>query len=239
MALFLPGSAHFLSGRRRTGILIYFALLLSVFLSCLPLSVPGVGFFYTTVGFLVVYILLFVGVLISSWRPTRRIGCFGWILLIGAALLLNNAIAYPSALLMKNYVVAGYAMNGAAMSPTLIAPSKFAPEVLRPDRIVVSKWYYRLNNPKRGDIVMFKTNNSQDGTPTNFAMRIVGLPGETIDIESPYVLINGEQLTNPPSLQKLLRNRMASLGIVLFKQWGRVRIKECRCRLHLVLMSIL
>ena len=69
------------------------------------MSVPGVGFFYTTVGFFVVYILLFVGVLISSWRPTRRLGCFGWILLIGAALLLNlllnNAIAYPSALLMK------------------------------------------------------------------------------------------------------------------------------------------
>ena len=36
-----------------------------------------------------------------------------------------------------------------------------------------------------------------------YVFRIVGLPGETVDIESPYVLINGERLTEPPIFAKI------------------------------------
>ena len=161
-------------------------------------------FFYVTLGLFVVYILLFVGVLISSWRPTRRLGCFGWFLFIGFILFIQpNVLVYPSALFMKAHVVELYKMGSNPMGPTLIAPSQFAPEVLQADRVVVSKWFYRLNDPKRGDIATFNKTSPNDEPPVIFAMRIVGLPGETIDIESPYVLINGERLTDPPIFAKI------------------------------------
>jgi len=198
MALFLPGSAHFFAGQRRTGLLLYFALFLLVFLTLFTLSVSGVGFFYATVGLIVIYALFFIGVLISSWRPTRRIGCVGWLLFLCIVFFLQPyAITYPAAMFMKTFVVELYIMNSAAMSPTLIAPSARAPEVQIPDRVVASRWIYHISDPHRGDIVIFTTTNTLDGLPQNRIMRIVGLPDETIDIESPYVLINGERLTKP------------------------------------------
>ena len=202
MALFLPGSAHFLSGQRQTGVLIYFALFL-IHISLFLLGIPGVGVFYGAVGLFILCTLFFVGVLISSWRPTRRLGCFGWLLFIGVWLFQVFAINDPLASFMKTYVVEGYAMNGAAMKPTLIAPSVVAPEVLRQDRIVVNKWLYRQRDPKRGDIAIFKMTNPYDGTSATMTSRVVGLPGETVDIESPYVLINGERLTDPPIFARI------------------------------------
>ena len=221
MCYLMPGSAHFLAGQRRTGVLIYL-----VWLSfCIPIlflaSIPGAGFFYVTVALFTYFILFTVGIYISSWRATRRLGCFGWLLFLGITLPIQHyAVAYPLALLHTTYVVELYVMNGAAMGPTLIAPSKSAPEVLRPDRVVVNKWIYRISDPKRGDIVIFKTNNPQDGTPANFAKRIVGLPGETVDIESPYVLINGERLTNPPIFAKIASQQDGFSGYCTAQELG-------------------
>ena len=220
MALFLPGSAHFFAGQRWTGILIYFALLLPVILSMFSLSVPGVGFFYTTVGFLVVYILLFVGVLISSWRPTRRLGCLGWLLFPGVVLLLNNAIAYPYVLLMKTYVAELYAIPAAHMAPTLVGPSILLPEAQYSDRIVGNKWIYHISDPKRGDIAIFKMTNPYDGTSATMMSRIIGLPGETIDIESPYVLINGGRLTTPPIFAKITSQQDGFTGYCTIQEIG-------------------
>ena len=121
---------------------------------------------------------------------------------------------------MKTYVVELYAMGSMSMSPTLIAPSKSASEVLQPDRVVVNKWIYRISDPKRGDIVIFKTNNPQDGTPVNFTKRVVGLPGETIDIESSYVLINGERLTAPPIFAKIVSQQDGFTGYCTFQELG-------------------
>jgi signal peptidase I len=207
MAFMIPGSAHFLAGQRRTGILLYFAVAFFSLLPLFPLSVPGIGFFYGAIGLCILYILFFIGVLISSWRPTRRFGCLGWLLFIGAVLFLNNAFDYailkPGATFMKTYVVESFAMNGQAMNPTLLAPTEHAPEVLHRDKIIANKWLYRISDPQRGDIAIFKVTDPRDGSQENWIMRVVGLPGETVDIESPYVLINGERLTEPAIFAKI------------------------------------
>jgi len=200
MALLIPGSAHFFSGQRKLGVFLWFALLLPMFLACFSMSVPGAGFFYLAVVLLATYPVFFIVVMVSSWRPTQRLGCFGWILFIGTVPLLNNAVAYPSALFLKAYILELYTLNGASMAPTMIAPSMVAPEVQRADRIVANRWLYRVGEPQRGDVVIFRA--WQDPSNIN-TKRIVGLPGETVDIESPYVLINGERLTEPAIFAKM------------------------------------
>ena len=194
MALFIPGSAHFFSGQRKLGVFLWFALLLLVLLAFLPMSVPGVGFFYLAVMLLAIYPVFFIAILVSSWRPTQRLGCFGWILFIVAVSLLNSVVAHSCALPFKAYVLESYVWHGASMLPTVIAPSVFAPEVQRSDRIIANKWLYRFGEPQRGDVIIFRA--WQDPS-VNLSKRIVGLPGETVDIESLYVLINGERLTEP------------------------------------------
>ena len=202
MAIFLPGSAHFLAGQRRTGVCWFFALFLLPNLWAFPASAPGVGPFYITIVLSVIGILLFVLLLISSWRPTRRMGCLGWLLFVGTILLMGKVVNEPCKRLHKTYVGEAFVINGAAMAPTMIVPSESAPEVLRPDRVVASKWLYRVSDPKRGDIVIHNATN-KDGLPTIWTHRVVGLPGETVDIEPPYVLINGERLTEPPIFAKI------------------------------------
>jgi len=226
MAIFLPGSAHFLAGQRWTGALLLFAVSCFLFLPWFLSSVPGMGFFYVAIGLFAYWALFYVGVLISSWRPTRRFGCLGWLLFIGAALLLNNifhyAVLQPGVLFMKTYVVEFFALNGAAMKPTLIAPSEHALEVMQRDKIIANKWIYRISDPQRGDIAIFNVTNFRDGSQTNMIMRIVGLPGETVDIESPYVLINGERLTEPPIFAKIASRQDSFDGYYTVQdlEWG-------------------
>jgi signal peptidase I len=131
------------------------------------------------------------------------LGCFGWLLFIGIFLFIVNIVIPVSAVPIKTYVCELFVLHGMAMAPTLIAPSEVAPEVLYSDRVVVNKLIYRMSDPQRGDIVIYKSTNSRDGSLTNHIHRIVGLPGETIDIDPPYVLIDGKRLTDPPIFAKI------------------------------------
>jgi len=46
------------------------------------------------------------------------------------------------------------------------------------------------------------------------------LPGETIDIESPYVLINGERLTDPPIFAKIASQQDGFSGYCTLQAMG-------------------
>ena len=54
--------------------------------------------------------------------------------------------------------------------------------------------YYDFNEPERGDIVIFKY---PDDESVDYLKRIIGLPGETVEIISGKVYINGELLDEP------------------------------------------
>lgn len=203
MAIFLPGSAHFLAGQRRFGILCWPILLFGQLLLVAVVGIPGTIFLCATILLAALCLLYYLAVIVSSWRPTCRIGCLGWLLFPIVILGLNYAVVLPCVLFLKTYVTEAFVITGASMSPTMIAPSESAPEVRRSDRVFVSKIIYRLGDPKRGDVVVYRTTSPADGSPTVWTHRVVGLPGETIDIDPPYVAINGERLTEPPIFEKI------------------------------------
>ena len=59
------------------------------------------------------------------------------------------------------------------------------------DRLIVNKVIYRLVEPSRGDIILFQSPYKDD---KEFVKRLVGLPGETIEVKQGIIYINGEQL---------------------------------------------
>ncbi|MDO4438494.1 MAG: signal peptidase I [Eubacteriales bacterium] len=73
-------------------------------------------------------------------------------------------------------------INGHSMSPTLEAD----------DMCLVNRLSYDLGNPKRFDIVVFERN---DTNKTN-VKRVIGLPGETVQIISGAIYINGEKISD-------------------------------------------
>lgn len=66
------------------------------------------------------------------------------------------------------------------------------------DHILVERWSYRFEKPKRGDIVAFRTKGIEDILENAiYIKRIAGLPGERIRIEQPFLIVNGEKVLTP------------------------------------------
>ena len=65
------------------------------------------------------------------------------------------------------------------------------------DRLVVEKISYHLGPPQRGDIIVFwppAELTPVDQSPNAFIKRIVGLPGDTLEVVDGQVLINDDPL---------------------------------------------
>ncbi|MCS7171089.1 MAG: signal peptidase I [Aquificaceae bacterium] len=84
-------------------------------------------------------------------------------------------------LFIRAFLVQAYNIPSGSMKPTLLVG----------DFILVNKLVYKLSEPQRGDIVVFKW-------PVNpqidFIKRIVGMPGDTLEIRGERVYINGQEL---------------------------------------------
>jgi signal peptidase I len=65
------------------------------------------------------------------------------------------------------------------------------------DHLVVNPYAYCIQPPARGDIVIFETsgiNHRHVNKDTVYTKRIAGLPGETIRIDPPHIIINGRTI---------------------------------------------
>ena len=56
-------------------------------------------------------------------------------------------------------------------------------------RLLVSKVVYKIHEPERGDVIIFRPPNNQRET---FIKRIIGLPGESVEIKEGAVYIHQE-----------------------------------------------
>ena len=72
------------------------------------------------------------------------------------------------------------------------------------DRVLANRFIYHLRDPRRGEIVVFETPPEAQircGAGGTFVKRLIGLPGETIEIRlvsgDGYVFINGKRLDEP------------------------------------------
>ncbi|MFO8009566.1 MAG: signal peptidase I [Dehalococcoidia bacterium] len=59
--------------------------------------------------------------------------------------------------------------------------------------VMVSKMAYWFNGPERGDIVVYYTERLDH----NVIHRVVGMPGETVEIVGGHLYINGESIEEP------------------------------------------
>jgi signal peptidase I len=59
---------------------------------------------------------------------------------------------------------------------------------------VVNKLGYRLHEPQRGDIIVFRDPRSSD---RKLIKRVIGLPGEMLEIRQGQVIIDEQQLYEP------------------------------------------
>ena len=96
----------------------------------------------------------------------------------GCYLLVVLCLTY----LMITFVGQRTEVNGESMEPTLS----------NGDNLIVDKITYRFNDPERYDIIVFPFKYAEN---TYYIKRIIGLPGETVEIdEAGVIFIDGEPL---------------------------------------------
>lgn len=77
-------------------------------------------------------------------------------------------------------------INQFVVMNTVVPSESMEPTIMTGDRTFVTQIPYYYRDPKRGEIVVFNEGN------VKMVKRVIGLPGETIDIKEGKVFINGE-----------------------------------------------
>jgi signal peptidase I len=81
-------------------------------------------------------------------------------------------------------VVENYRVEGSSMEPNLVGG----------EYLIVNKALYALRPAERGDIIVFRAPKSPD---KNFVKRIIGLPGEKVELRAGQVYVNDKLLYEP------------------------------------------
>lgn len=100
-----------------------------------------------------------------SWKKE----IVSWLKIIAAAVLI--------ALFIDNVIIANSYVKTGSMENTIMAHT----------RVIGSRLSYIGSDPKRGDVLLFKF---PDNRKKNYAKRVIGLPGETVNIVDGRVYID-------------------------------------------------
>lgn len=73
--------------------------------------------------------------------------------------------------------------------PFIVSGASMAPNFASGDYLIIDEISYRFSEPQRGDVVVFDSSFIQNYKGQRFIKRVVGLPGETVDIENGIVSI--------------------------------------------------
>ena len=191
-----PGLGQIYAKRTIRGIVIIgvaFLLLCIAFIGVLFLVNPDVVLTKTFVISGIVVIILVIAftifTLIDGWICVRKYNIsnnvkhanmtFRIVAIVACLILFFTPTTHtPIAAYIRNSVIQAFKIPSHGMAPTLQIG----------DRIFVNKRAYLTVMPQRGDIIVFK--NPQD-MKKSFLKRVVGLPGETLEIKDGKVIING------------------------------------------------
>ena len=96
-------------------------------------------------------------------------------------LIQSLVIAAILAFFIITFVAQSFVVDGRSMEPTLHDG----------ERLFVNKFIYRFHPPERGDIIVFSPRGDSD---KKYIKRVIGLPGDTIEIREGKTFINGEPI---------------------------------------------
>lgn len=100
-------------------------------------------------------------------------------------------VAFAVAMIVQATVAKPYKIPSGSMLPTINLG----------DRILANRIIYHFKDIQRGDIIVFTPPTEVAGEPgVPFIKRVVGLPGDTVQVVGGRTLVNGEEFVAPTAI---------------------------------------
>lgn len=80
------------------------------------------------------------------------------------------------------------------MSPQEINGASMEPNFHNGEYILTNKVLYKLREPERGDVVIFKSPKNKD---VDYIKRVIGLPGDTVGLKGNALYVNDQRVEEP------------------------------------------
>ena len=94
--------------------------------------------------------------------------------------IVETALLTAIIFLLVNAATGRFKIDGSSMEPNLH----------NDEYVIVDKVTYLFGKPQRGDVVVFYL----EGQPKDYIKRVIGLPGETIEVSNGTVFVDGQPL---------------------------------------------
>jgi len=188
LSLLFPGLGQVYCGRIGRGLLFMLAYLLLVPVYCVLLAHTSP----IATHWLLVSVLLCLGIClipcVDAFVLTRRIRpdyerkdynrCSIYVLLA----LIGGGAALGFSLYLRNHYFEAFRVPAASMVPT----------ILPGDRIAANKQAYHYQDPRRGDLIVFRPVVDRH---IHYIKRVIAVAGDTVEIRQGKVILNGTALT--------------------------------------------
>lgn len=196
LSLLVPGLGHIYIGKWKKGLFLLPLFILAWYFLALPITiwVPGAP--------LNVILMAIIIIVLLGWPTADAV---------------YLAKQYPEGyhleaydkwfiyLLVYLFAIMGYHQLSEIVGNHLWKPNKLVstsmqPTLLLGDHILTDKIFYSFHTPQRGDIITFRSPEDENKI---WIKRIIGLPGETIEVREKMVYLNGELLEENSFTQHL------------------------------------
>jgi signal peptidase I len=107
--------------------------------------------------------------------------------------LRRSLLELPVLLLISFVLVFGF-VRPVVASPFYVGSASMVPTLKVWDRLLINKLAYDIEEPRRGDIVLFE---SPDGADEPLIKRVVALPGDRVELRSGELFVNGARADEP------------------------------------------
>jgi len=198
LSYLVPGLGQVYNGQVTKGL--FFNFLLSIwgglFFSLIyyimkhPISGLSLGLlsllFFTSLG---AYLLIIFEAIRTAWKAGKDYALKPynkWYIYL-IVILVVSCVAQSVALAVRDNIIKAYKTPSGSMQPT----------IERGDHVMSNQLYYRYHNPTHGDIIIFKWPRDEN---VDFVKRIVGCPGDAIEIKDNQVFLNGKKFDEPYAL---------------------------------------
>jgi signal peptidase I len=105
-------------------------------------------------------------------------------------LIETMAISFSIFLVVYLFFLQPHQVNGQSMVPNF----------QNGEHVLTDKVSYKVREPRRGEIVVFHAPpaaHCPEGTGCDFIKRIIGIPGDTIEVKENAIWVNGNKLPEP------------------------------------------